>query len=100
MRNIAKELYNIATDGTDSDIFNEDIKRFDEYFLESIYPEIRCLAIRGKTSFDFPYTFQHFSPDVCRFVFEAYGFYCEFYFDDEDRIYLRWQPFTKVAGIY
>ena len=90
MRNIAKELYN----SIDSYIFNQDIKRFDEYFLESIYPELRPLAIRGKTSFDFPYTFTHFSPDVCRFVFEAYGFEFEFYRDnhDKDRIHLSWKP--------
>ena len=95
MRNIAKELYDIVTNGTDSNFFNQDIKRFDEYFLENIYPELKAFANRGITSYDFEYTFAHFSPDVCRFVFEAYGFYCEFYFYEEDRIYLKWEPVYK-----
>lgn len=96
MRNIASELRDIVFNGNDSSSVNEELNNFDKYFLEKIYPELKTLAQRGITSLDFEYTFQDFSPDVCRHVFEAYGFKCDFYskYDlayQDDFISLSWE---------
>ena len=98
MRNIAIELRDIVFNSNDNATFNEQLNRFDKYFLENIYPELKILAQRGITSYDFEYKFDWFSPDVCRHVFEAYGFKCDFQskYDlayQEDFISLSWEPY-------
>lgn len=96
MRNIAAELRDIVFNSNDNALYEEQLNKFDKYFLENIYPELKALAQRGITSFDFEYTFPDFSVGVCLHVFEAYGFKSEFYnnhHDDEDRFYLSWEPY-------